>query len=157
MGNIALTAEDISFLKEKSNKKNSTSDIKKAFKEFTEDLDVEGKKMEEVKINFQQFSIKCDTVFNTNAEILAPDDSRTIVYQHLFRAFDQDQDGMVDFKEFVIGLLILGGNSAASSLDDEALDFMFRSVFVQGSHPSSYEIIRKHQIGIMCQIINKWI
>jgi len=33
---------------------------------------------------------------------------------------------MVDFKEFVIGLLILGGNSAATSLDDEALDFMFR-------------------------------
>jgi hypothetical protein len=33
---------------------------------------------------------------------------------------------MVDFKEFVIGLLILGGNSAATALDDEALDFMFR-------------------------------
>ena len=91
MGNIALTAEDISFLKEKSNKKNSTSDIKKAFKEFTEDLDVEGKKMEEVKIDFHQFSTKCDTVFNTNAEILAPDESRTTVYKHLFRAFDQDQ------------------------------------------------------------------
>jgi len=36
------------------------------------------------------------------------------------------QDGKVDFKEFVIGLLILGGNSAATALDDEALDFMFR-------------------------------
>jgi len=33
---------------------------------------------------------------------------------------------MVDFKEFVIGLLILGGSSAANYLDDEALDFMFR-------------------------------
>ena len=91
MGNIALSAEDVSFLKEKSNKKNSTSDIKKAFKEFTEDLDVEGKKMEEVKIDLKQFSLKCDSVFNTNAELLTPDDSKTIVYQHLFRAFDQDQ------------------------------------------------------------------
>eukprot|EP00090_Calanus_glacialis_P001724 TRINITY_DN11252_c0_g1_i2.p1 TRINITY_DN11252_c0_g1~~TRINITY_DN11252_c0_g1_i2.p1 ORF type:complete len:167 (-),score=49.30 TRINITY_DN11252_c0_g1_i2:17-517(-) len=126
MGNIPLSAEDISFLKEKSNKKNSTSDIKKAFKEFTEDLDVEGKKMEEVRIDFNQFSLKCDTVFNVNADILVPEDNKNIVYRHLFRAFDQDQDGMIDFKEFVIGLLILGGNSAATCLDDEALDFMFR-------------------------------
>ena len=35
---------------------------------------------------------------------------------------------MVDFKEFVMGLLILGGNSAAKSLEDEALDFIFRWV-----------------------------
>jgi len=126
MGNIALSAEDIAFLKEKSNKKSSTSDIKKAFKEFTEDLDVEGKKMYEVKIDFMQFSQKCDTVFNVNCEILSEEESKNTVYAHLFRAFDQDQDGMVDFKEFVIGLLILGGSSAATALDDEALDFMFR-------------------------------
>ena len=93
MGNIPLSAEDISFLKEKSNKKNSTSDIKKAFKEFTEDLDVEGKKMEEVRIDFNQFSQKCDTVFNVNADILVPEDNKNIVYRHLFRAFDQDQVG----------------------------------------------------------------
>eukprot|EP00092_Neocalanus_flemingeri_P013815 GFUD01014901.1.p1 GENE.GFUD01014901.1~~GFUD01014901.1.p1 ORF type:complete len:197 (+),score=51.92 GFUD01014901.1:73-663(+) len=125
MGNIALSAEDISFLKEKSNKKNSTSDIKKAFKEFTLDLDVEGKKMDEVKITFDQFSQKCDTVFNIEAETLKPSENKNLVYRHLFRAFDQDQDGRVDFKEFVMGLLVLGGNSA-DGLDDEALDFMFR-------------------------------
>merc|ERR1711892_1161516 len=85
MGNIPLSAEDISFLKEKSNKRNSTSDIKKGFKEFTEDLDAEGKKMEDVKIDFQQFSKKCDTVFNTSAEILVPDDNKILVYRHLFR------------------------------------------------------------------------
>ena len=91
MGNIALSAEDISFLKEKSNNKNSTSDIKKAFKEFTEDLDVEGKKMDEVKITFEQFSMKCDTVFNIEAETLKPSENKNLVYQHLFRAFDQDR------------------------------------------------------------------
>ena len=91
MGNIPLSAEDIAFLKEKSCNKNSTSDIKKAFKEFTEDLNVDGKKMDDVKIDFGQFCQKCDTVFNTSSEILAPEDNRTIVYGHLFRAFDQDK------------------------------------------------------------------
>ena len=38
MGNIPLSSEDIDFLKEKGNKKNSTQDIKNAFKEFTQDL-----------------------------------------------------------------------------------------------------------------------
>merc|ERR1712059_24011 len=38
----------------------------------------------------------------------------------------------VSFKEFVLGLLILGGSSAPSSLDDEALDFMFRLHDVNG-------------------------
>ncbi len=36
------------------------------------------------------------------------------------------QDGFVSFKEFALGLLVLGGNSAATNLDDEALEFMFR-------------------------------
>ena len=91
MGNIALSAEDISFLKEKGNNKTSDSDIKNAFKEFKVDLDVEGKKMHEVKIDFDQFCVKADTVFNTRSDTLQPDDQKMNVYQHLFRAFDQDQ------------------------------------------------------------------
>jgi len=51
---------------------------------------------------------------------------------------------MVDFKEFVIGLLILGGNSAATSLDDEALDFMFR--WESCSHPSLYSRLNKDNL-----------
>ena len=41
MGNIALSAEDIAFLKEKGNNKTSDSDIKNAFKEFKVDPDTE--------------------------------------------------------------------------------------------------------------------
>jgi len=59
MGNIPLSADDIAFLKEKGNKKNSTQDIKNAFKEFAQDIgDAENKKMEEVKLNFEQFCQK---------------------------------------------------------------------------------------------------
>merc|ERR1712059_137368 len=117
-----LSKEDIAFLKEKSNNKTNTEDIKKAFKEFVQDLEgMEGKKMEDVKIDFDQFVEKCDSVFNTSAEIFNPGSQKDITYSHLFRAFDQDQDGKVSFKEFVLGLLILGGSSAPSSLDDEAL------------------------------------
>jgi len=36
------------------------------------------------------------------------------------------KDGLIDFKEFAMGLLILGGNSAEKNLEDEALDFIFR-------------------------------
>ena len=66
---------------------------------------------------------------------------------------------MVDFKEFVIGLLILGGNSAATSLDDEALDFMFRWELC--SHPSLYSTLNKdnfetfkYYISILFSIIH---
>ena len=90
MGNIPLSAEDIAFLKEKGNKKNSTQDIKNAFKEFAEDLGAENKKMDEVKINFEQFCVKADMVFNTESETLSPGNKHT-VYQHLFRAFDSDK------------------------------------------------------------------
>ena len=38
MGNVALSAEDVSFLKEKGANKTTTSEIKKAFKEFAEVL-----------------------------------------------------------------------------------------------------------------------
>ena len=66
MGNIALSKEDITFLKEKSLNKTNTDDIKKAFKEFCEDIHgMEGKKMEDAKIDFNQFKDKCGTVFNT--------------------------------------------------------------------------------------------
>ena len=34
----------------------------------------------------------------------------------------------MDFKEFAMGLLILGGNSASQHLEDETLDFVFRLV-----------------------------
>ena len=47
MGNIPLSAEDIAFLKGKGNRKNSTQDIKNAFKEFAQDLGAENKKMDE--------------------------------------------------------------------------------------------------------------
>ena len=90
MGNIPLSADDIAFLKEKGNKKNSTQDIKNAFKEFSQDLGVENKKMDEVKINFQQFCEKADTVFNTESETLSPQ-NKFEVYQHLFHAFDSDK------------------------------------------------------------------
>ena len=55
MGNIALSAEDIAFLKGKSFNKTSVDDIKKAFKEFVSDLDTGSKGMADVKINLQQF------------------------------------------------------------------------------------------------------
>lgn len=90
MGNIPLSADDIAFLKEKGNKKNSTQDIKNAFKEFAQDLGVENKKMDEVKINFKQFCDKADTVFNTESETLSPQ-NKSEVYQHLFHAFDSDK------------------------------------------------------------------
>jgi len=122
MGNIALAPEDLAFLKGKSNKKASTGDIKKAFNEFIEDLDVKEKGMADVRINFEQFCDKCDTVFNIESQTLQND--REEVYRHLFRAFDGDSDGFVSFKEFVLGLLILGGNSA--TVDEDALNLMFR-------------------------------
>ena len=90
MGNIPLSAEDIAFLKEKGNKKNSTQDIKNAFKEFTQDLDVGNKKMDEVKLDFKQFCDKADTVFNTESDTLQ-NPHKFEVYEHLFRAFDSDQ------------------------------------------------------------------
>ena len=96
MGNIPLSAEDIAFLKEKGNKKNSTQDIKNAFKEFAEDLGAENKKMDEVKINFEQFCEKSDTVFNTESETLCPE-NKLEVYQHLFQAFDSDKVSAVKF------------------------------------------------------------
>ena len=91
MGNIPLSADDIAFLKEKGNKKNSTQDIKNAFKEFAQDIgDAENKKMDEVKLNFEQFCQKADTVFNTDSETVSPLNKDT-VYQHLFNAFDSDK------------------------------------------------------------------
>lgn len=95
MGNIPLSADDIAFLKEKGNKKNSTQDIKNAFKEFTQDLDVGNKKMDEVRIDFKQFCDKADTVFNTDSETLTPPRDKNKVYEHLFRAFDSDQVGNI--------------------------------------------------------------
>ena len=85
MGNIPLSAEDIAFLKEKGNKKNSTQDIKNAFKEFTQDLNVGNKKMDEVKLDFKQFFDKADTVFNTESDTLNPPEDKFKVYEHLFR------------------------------------------------------------------------
>ena len=92
MGNIPLSAEDINFLKEKGNNEQTTSDIKKAFKEFSEGLDTNGKSMQDVKINFDQFCTRCDMVFNTHAETLnrSPPQDKDSVYRHLFRAFDRD-------------------------------------------------------------------
>jgi len=92
MGNIPLSAEDINFLKEKGNNQQTTSDIKKAFKEFSEGLDTSGKSMEDVTINFEQFCLRCDMVFNTNADTLnqSPPKDKNSVYRHLFRAFDRD-------------------------------------------------------------------
>ena len=105
MGNIALSAEDIAFLKEKGNNKTSDSDIKNAFKEFKVDLDVDGKKMHEVKINFDQFCVKADTVFNTRSDTLQPDDKKMNVYQHLFRAFDQDQVVLLKSTQWVLQIM----------------------------------------------------
>ena len=96
MGNIPLSAEDIAFLKEKGNQKNSTQDIKNAFKEFAQDLGAENKKMDEVKINFEQFCEKSDTVFNTESETLCPE-NKLEVYQHLFQAFDSDKVSALKF------------------------------------------------------------
>jgi len=48
------------------------------------------------------------------------------MYDALFKAFDHDKDGSVDFMEFALGLLILGGNSEAKNLEDDSLDFIFR-------------------------------
>ena len=92
MGNIPLSAEDINFLKEKGNNQQTTSDIKKAFKEFSEGLDTCGKSMEDVTINFDQFCMRCDMVFNTKAATLnqSPPKDKNSVYRHLFRAFDRD-------------------------------------------------------------------
>lgn len=90
MGNIPLSSEDVAFLKEKGSNKTTTVEIKEAFKEFKSDLDhSKGKKMHEVTINFEQFCMKCDSVFNTNSGILTPPD-RDEAYRHLFRAFDKD-------------------------------------------------------------------
>lgn len=49
--------------------------------------------------------------------------------QSLYRIYSY-KDGFVDFKEFAMGLLILGGNSASQHLEDETLDFVFRFVLV---------------------------
>ena len=106
MGNIPLSADDIAFLKEKGNKKNSTQDIKNAFKEFAQDLGVENKKMDEVKINFQQFCDKADTVFNTESETLCPQ-NKYEVYQHLFHAFDSDRVSVLFLFVIVITLIDL--------------------------------------------------
>ena len=91
MGNIPLSSEDISFLKEKGSNKCSTKEIREAFKEFCVDLDTKGKKMHEVTINFDQFSDKCDSIFNQDASSLNPPNDKKTAYQHLFRAFDKDK------------------------------------------------------------------
>merc|ERR1712198_504825 len=91
MGNVALSAEDVSFLKEKGANKTTTSEIKKAFKEFAEGLDSEGKKMNEVKLNFEQFCEKCDMIFNDSSANLSKQDSKLTMYSALFKAFDHDK------------------------------------------------------------------
>jgi len=62
------------------------------------------------------------------------------------------KDGLIDFKEFAMGLLILGGNSAEKNLEDEALDFIFRWVFYEyrtAVSPRSLEkyILRLHDVN----------
>ena len=47
--------------------------------------------MHEVKINLDEFSSKCDTIFNLDAATLGGIENKHNVYSHLFRAFDIDQ------------------------------------------------------------------
>lgn len=102
MGNIPLSSEDVAFLKEKGSNKTTTVEIKEAFKEFKSDLDhSKGKKMHEVTINFEQFCMKCDSVFNTNSGILTPPD-RDEAYRHLFRAFDKDDVSRTKKTNFIL-------------------------------------------------------
>ena len=99
MGNLALSGDDIAFLKDKSDKKVSSGEIKKAFDEFTENIDAKGKKMEDVKINLEQFIEKCDYVFNIHSETLRQ--NREQVYRNLFRAFDSSQVVPLQMKIFI--------------------------------------------------------
>jgi len=36
------------------------------------------------------------------------------------------KDGLINFKEFALGLLIIGGSSDSTNIEDESLDFIFR-------------------------------
>ncbi|XP_053394765.1 hippocalcin-like protein 1 [Mercenaria mercenaria] len=80
----------------------SREEIEEWFREYQSSL---GKGMS--KLTMKEFKEVYNSVFDGEASVFV---------SHLFRSFDEDQDGFVDFKEFIVGLCVSGSDKAEAKL-----------------------------------------
>jgi neurocalcin delta len=80
----------------------SKEEIEEWFREYQSNL---GKGMS--KLTMKEFREVYNSVFDGDADVFV---------SHLFRSFDEDNDGFVDFKEFIVGLCVSGSDKPETKL-----------------------------------------
>ncbi|XP_023339967.1 neuronal calcium sensor 2 [Eurytemora carolleeae] len=88
----SLSAEDLSWLKEKTGE--SESILNKAYKDYKKDMNGA------TELNFENFCAKIAQFQGRYVEDI-PDQEKE-GFKHLFRAFDRDGNGFINFRSFFI-------------------------------------------------------
>ena len=122
MGQVSckeLNEDDMKYIKQ--NTKFDENDIKNWWKTFQTDC-VDG------KMTPEQLRRICEMVW--------PEFEMEELANHLMRAFDTDDDGFVDFKEFMVGI-----NTTAYGTEKEKIQNVFRMYDIDGN-----KVVELHEI-----------
>merc|ERR1719341_684636 len=90
--------------------------IKKAFNDFRKNMS------EDQELDYDNFCIKAAIFQGRKSDDLTAAEREN--YHHLYRAFDRDGNGKIDFKEFFLGLIVIGRGGVLDK--EEALRLVFR-------------------------------
>jgi len=125
MGNH-LSQDDVHWIEQKTGV--SEKMINRAYNDFRKDLN--GKE----ELDFELFCVKAAMFQERKRTDLTKDEEEQ--YAHLFRAFDRDGNGSISFREFFLGLIVIGRNGVLDK--EESLRLVFRL----------YDIDRKKEISM---------